>query len=131
MLYLSLAVSEFMLQVLLLLGLTVEPGIKSVDGYCHKLYDRPVPCRLQLQSYGVYYVTDEKVVYQFRPVWWGVYDMRINGEPHKTAHCSPDEDYLICTNTFSFIPDHETRNRSSIDTSNRIPSERGNLGQSS
>ena len=94
-----------MFQLALLFGLAVVPGVENIKGTCHGLDDKPVPCRMQMQPYGNYYVTDEKVVYHFRRVWWGVYDMNINRKPYKAANCKLTSTNLICTNTFSFISD--------------------------
>ena len=98
-----LAVSELMFHIMLILGLAVDPGVETIKGTCHGLESNPVPCRLQKQPYGVHYVTDEKVVYKFRPVWWGVYNMSINGKFYRSAHCKPTDSNLVCTNTFTFI----------------------------
>ena len=105
MLYYSAVVTHLMLELMLLLGLAVDPEAETITGTCRGLQEKPVPCLLQEHPYGIKYVTDGEVVYQFRPVWWGVYDMSINGKPYKAASCSPKENDLICTNTFTFISD--------------------------
>ena len=92
-----------MFHILLILGLTFDPNAVTVEGKCVGLEKRTVECKMQSHRYGRHYVTDGKVVYYFRQVWWGVYDMSIDGTPHKTAKCSFTEDNLVCTNTFTFI----------------------------
>ena len=105
MLYYSRVVTSLMFEFMLLFGFAVDPGAESITGTCRGLYEKPVPCLMQKHPYGIHYVTDGKVVYQFRPVWWGVYDMQINRHPYKAANCSPKDNDLICTNTFTFISD--------------------------
>ena len=95
-----------MLEALLLaLGLTTTTPIDTIKGTCIGLEPDHAPCVAQVHKYGNYFVTDGEVTYRFRQVWWGVYDMTVDGSPLRTAHCSPKGPHLICSNTFSFIAD--------------------------
>lgn len=94
-----------MLNILLILGLAVDPNAPSVAGSCRGLGDRPVACVLNKQPYGIRYVYTEESVYRFRPVWKNVYSVVKDGQPVGSAHCTFKENDLLCTNSFSFISD--------------------------
>lgn len=107
---------------MLLFGLATDSVVETAVGSCHSLASKPVPCKMQVLSSGRVLVTDYKVDYKFRQVWWGVYDMSINSTPYKAAHCTKKDLNLLCKNTFSFISDYETsspiHSRSDVTLSN-------------
>ena len=100
---LGLSVTDFMFQILLMLGLAVGPAEETIKGTCHSPHSEVVPCRMQKHPYGTYFVTDEKVVYKFRRIWWGVYDVSIDNQPQRPSRCNVYRDDLICFNSITFI----------------------------
>ena len=94
-----------MLNILLILGLAVDPNAPSVAGSCRGLEGRPVDCVLNKQPYGIRYVYTEESVYRFRPVWKNVYSVIKDGQPLGSATCVPKGSDFLCINSFSFISD--------------------------
>lgn len=94
-----------MLNILLILGLAVDPSAPSVAGTCRGLEDKPVRCVMTKQPYGIMYVYTGESVYRFRPVWKNVYSVIKDSQPVPSAICNQKGDDLLCLNKFSFISD--------------------------
>jgi len=91
---------------MLLMGWSYQPNLNNIGGTCHGLADKPVPCLMQQQPYGIRYVTDGQSVYQYRPVWFGgVYNVSKDGVPLHSDQCNPKGSDHICLRTITFISD--------------------------
>ena len=95
--------STLMGNLFLLLGLASAPDPIVINGTCYDLKNVASPCVLKTQVYGTRYIHLDGKLYKFRPVFWNIYELSIDGVPSSSAYCSVRGDNQYCLNSVTFI----------------------------
>ena len=88
---------------MLLFGLASAPSADAVQGMCYNFEREGKPCSLRTQKFGTRYVYLDGEIHKFRPVFWNVYELTVEGSPRSPAYCNVKKDNHYCLNALTFI----------------------------